>query len=231
MGKKAVSAYTRAQAVALHQSGMNVFKISKQLDVSCKCVMNAIERYNKYDEFKDLKRTGRPKKLSRRNERQLRRLVKGENRLSAAKITAHLNSSLLKPVTKRTVRNYLTKLAFEYKVKLKKQWLSKKYREQRIAWCRQYYHWTTNDWPNVIFSDESTFYVLRRKNQCKIWRTDEERLHPDCIQQMNTGDGGKLGISGYGTTLSRIFDENMNGMTYCEVLRHELVQSMSMVPN
>ena len=23
----------------------------------------------------------------------------------------------------------------------------------------------------------------------------------------------------------------MNGMTYCEVLRHELVQSMSMVPN
>ena len=36
-----------------------------------------------------------------------------------------LNSSLLKPVTKRTVRNYLTKLGFEYKMKLK-QWLSKK---------------------------------------------------------------------------------------------------------
>ena len=48
---------------------------------------------------------------------------------------------------------------------------------------------------------------------------------------MNTGDGGKLGISGYGTTLSRIFDENMNGMTYCEVLRRGLVQSMSMMPN
>ena len=48
---------------------------------------------------------------------------------------------------------------------------------------------------------------------------------------MNTGDGGKLGISGYGTTLSRIFDENMNRMTYCEVLRHELVQSMSMMSN
>ena len=38
---------------------------------------------------------------------------------------------------------------------------------------------------------------------------------------MNTGDGGKLGIcggiSGYGTTLSGIFDENMNGMPYCGV--------------
>ena len=77
----------------------------------------------------------------------------------------------------------------------------------------------------------SQHFVLRRKNQCKIWRTDEERLHPDCIQQMNIGDGGKLNISGYGTTLSPIFFENMNGMTYCEVLRHELVQSMFMVPN
>ena len=112
MGKKAVSAYTRAQAVALHQSGMNMCKISKQLNVSSKCVMNAIERYNKYGEFKDLKQSGRPKKLSHRDERHLRRLVKGKNRLSAAKIMADLNSSLLKPVTKRTVRNYLTKLYF-----------------------------------------------------------------------------------------------------------------------
>ena len=90
-------------------------------------------------------------------------MMKGENWLSAVKITANLNSSLLKLVTKRTVRNYLTKLGFEYKVKLKKQWLSKKHREQRVAWCRQYCHWTINDWRNVIFSDESTFYVLRRK--------------------------------------------------------------------
>ena len=52
--------------------------------------------------------------------------MKGKNRLSAAKITGDLNSSLLKPVTKRTVGNYLTKLGFQYKVKLKKQWLNKK---------------------------------------------------------------------------------------------------------
>ena len=118
MDKKGVPAYTRAQSVALHQSGMNVSKISKQLNVSRKCVMNAIERYNKYGEFKDLKRSRRLKKLSYRDERHLRRLMKDENQLSAAEITADLNSSLLKPVTKRTVRNYLTKLGFEYKVKL-----------------------------------------------------------------------------------------------------------------
>ena len=85
-----MAAHTRAQTIALHQFGMNVSKISKQLNVSRKYVMNAIERYNKYGEFKDLKRSGRPKKLSYRDERHLRRLVKGKNRLSTAKLKADL---------------------------------------------------------------------------------------------------------------------------------------------
>lgn len=178
-----------------------------------------------------MKRSGRPKKLSDRDERHLKRLVKGENRLSVAKIALDLNSSLQKPITTRTVRTYLAKLGFEYKVKLKRQWLSKKHRERRVAWCRQHYHWTIDDWRKIIFSDESTFYVLKRKCQCKVWRTDEERLHPHCIQEMNTGDGGKLAISGaisaHGTILSRIVDENMNGATYCDVLKHELTTSMT----
>jgi len=127
MGKKAVTPITRAQAVALHQSGMNVSKIATQLNVSRKCVMNAIKRYVKHRKSNDLNRSGRPKTLSDRDERHLKKLVKGENRLSAAKITSDLKSSLPKPVTQRTIRNYLTKLGFEYKVKLKKQWLTKKH--------------------------------------------------------------------------------------------------------
>ena len=80
----------------------------------------------------------------------------------------------------------------------------------------------------MIFSDESTFYVLKRKNQVKIWRTDDQRLLPECLEQMNTGNGGKIGIwggiSGQGTTMARIFDGTMNGILYCNVLQNELKQ-------
>ena len=65
----------------------------------------------------------------------------------------------------------------------------------------------------------------------KIWRTDDERLLPDCIQQMNTRDGGKAGISGDGTTASRIFNRTMNGTLYGDVLQQELTQSMGKLPN
>ncbi|CAF2087402.1 unnamed protein product [Rotaria magnacalcarata] len=149
------------------------------------------------------------------NLRELKRLVHADNRLSAVKITTDLNMSLSQSVSKRTVHRYLKKLAYEYTVKIKKQWLSAKHRKARVQWCEQHQHWTSQDWQKVIFSDQSTFYVLKRKNQVKIWRTDDEQLLPDCIQQMNTGDGGKVGIwggiSGAGTTMARIFEGTMNG--------------------
>ena len=63
--------------------------------------------------------------------------------------------------------------------------------------------------------------MLERKNQMKIRPTDKEWLHSDCIEQVNTGRGGKLGIcgsiSGQGPTKARIFDENMDGQMYCDI--------------
>ena len=52
--------------------------------------------------------------------RHLKRLVKGDRRLSVAKIASDLNSSLPKPVMTRTLRSYVRDLGFEYRVKIEK---------------------------------------------------------------------------------------------------------------
>ena len=84
------------------------------------------------------------------------------------------------------------------------------------------------------FSDESTFYVLKRKNQCKIWRLEKEKLLPECLQQTNTADGGKVGIwggiSGFGITAAKIYTDNMNGQLYCDILQMELKHSLKKIP-
>ena len=228
MGRKRSDPYIRAQAVALYNAGYNQVDISKQLTVSRCCVQNAIKKYKKFGRYDDSKRSGRPKKIDERSIRHLKRLVNGDSRLCAKKITSDLNNTLPKPVSTMTVRRYLKDLGYEYVVKIKKQWLSAKHRQQRVAWCEQHLSWTADDWRNVIFSDESSFYVLKRKNICKIWRLDKEKLHPDCIEQANTGDGGKLGIwggiSAHGTTGARIYADNMNGNKYIDVLQQELKQ-------
>ena len=69
----------------------------------------------------------------------------------------------------------------------------------------------------------------------KIWLTDEERLHQDCIQQVSTGKEGKLSIWGsildHEPAQARIFDENMDGQTYCDALNHELKRSIAKLPD
>ena len=78
------------------------------------------------------------------------------------------------------------------------------------------------------------FYVLKRKNQCKIRRFEKEKLLPEYLQQTNTEDGGNVGIWGgtlaFGTTPAKIHTKNMNGNVYCNVLHHQIKPSMAKLP-
>ena len=129
MGKKPVHPNIQAHAAALHDADLNQVQISKQLKVSRCCVQSAIKKYKKLRRFDDLQHTGCSKKLSGREIRHLKRLVKGDSCTSASKIASDLNTSLPKPVTTRAVRRYLKELGFEYVVKIKKQWLSARHRQ------------------------------------------------------------------------------------------------------
>ena len=89
-------------------------------------------------------------------------------------------------------------------------------------------NWTKADWRKA---DESTFYLLKQKNQYKIWRLEKEKHILERLQQTNTGDDGKMGIwsgiSGFRTTNAKVHMRNMNGQLYCDVLETELKRSMA----
>ena len=194
MGKKSIHPYFRVQVVVLHDVALNWIQISKQLKFSWCCVQNAIKKYKQLGWFDALKHTGRPKKLLRSWDSTFKKIGQRNSRLSASKIAMNLNTSLSELVTTRIIRRYLKDLDFEYLVKIQKQWLGTHRRQQRIAWRKQYLNWAKDDWWKVIFSDESIFYVLKRKKkQCKIWCLEKENLIPECLQQTNDSDGENLG--------------------------------------
>ena len=85
MGKQPIEPHVRPQAVALYQSGLNLSKISKQLQVSRCCVHNAVTKFKEYVRFDDMKRSNRPKSVSAHNACELERLIQGDNRLEAQK--------------------------------------------------------------------------------------------------------------------------------------------------
>ena len=81
-----------------------------------------------------------------------------------------LNARLSKLVSLRTVCPDFTDFRFDYVVKVKKRRLSQRHLQQRVDWCTQYMHWTSSVWRDVVVSEESTFYILKQKNQCKMCR-------------------------------------------------------------
>ena len=119
MRKKSIRPHTRAQIVSLHDASLSQLQISNQLEVSWCCVQNAISKYKQLDQFDDLKHTERPKKLSDREIRHSKRLIKGDFRSSTSKIATDLNAILPELVITRTMRRYLKDPAFEYVVKTK----------------------------------------------------------------------------------------------------------------
>jgi transposase len=234
MGKKSISENKRAQAVALFDAGLKITSIARQLHISWTAVKNAIKRYREHDTFKDLSRTGRPSKITPRATRHLKRLTRGANRTNANIITQNLNDSLSTCISATTVKRHLHKMGYKYTTKIKKQYLKKIHKVKRIAWCKKFSSYTIEDWRRIIFSDESTYYVLKRKNKMMVWWTKAEELDPDCLQQISTGNGGKVGvwgaICGYGTTSALLYSDNMNSTKYCEVLNNQLIPSIKRLP-
>ena len=96
------------------------------------------------------------------------------------------------------------------------------------ATCRldaiQYSNWTCNDWRRIIFSDKSTFYVLKTKNRA----FGQRKI---VLELTNTGDGGNVGISGFDTTSTTIYIENMDSTMYCKIVKNEVKQSMAIIPD
>ncbi|CAF4338913.1 unnamed protein product [Rotaria sp. Silwood2] len=234
MGRKSVSENKRAQAVALYDAGFTISGTARELKISWTCVKNAIKRYREHGTFKDLSRTGRPSKITPRAARHIKRLTSGENRTNAKIITRKLNDSLTTSVSPTTVQRCLHKMGYTYTAKIKGPYFKKIHKVKRMAWCKKFRSYTIEDWRRIIFSDESTYYVLKRKNKTMVWRSKTEKLTPDCIQQITTGCGGKVGIWGaicrYGTTSALLYSDNMNSIKYCEVLKNQLIPSIKRLP-
>jgi hypothetical protein len=117
-------------------------------------------------------RSGRPRITSVQNDRAIHRLCVTHPTSSAGKIASQLHPHVPASIStvKRRLRDDFNLRAFR---PAKKPSLSTKNIADRVHFCRQYRHWTANDWKKVLFSYETlvtqfAFYlphVRRPQNQ------------------------------------------------------------------
>ncbi len=107
---KEISENLKKNIVALHKYGVGYKKIAKTLKLSCSTVAKTIQQFNRTGFTQNRPRHGRPKKLSARAQRHIRRLCLGNRRTSAASIAAEVEGVGGQPVSAQTICRTLNQI-------------------------------------------------------------------------------------------------------------------------
>jgi transposase len=87
------------------------------------------------------------------------------------------------PVSASLVKLILKSAGFRKTKPTRKPGLTKKMKDDRLAWCLAHRDWTLEDWKSVIWSDETSVILLHRRGGYRVWRRADERFVRTCIRE------------------------------------------------
>jgi transposase len=161
----------------MHVTGAPVKSIVERLGVPKRTVHNWIKSGRTHA----LSRLGRPRIITERDKRRIKRLIKSNRetrRLSANAIIEKLDLQVTEPTLIKT----LNEMKLFHRIARRRPYLTVKDRKRQLEHAKKFKDWTVDDFKRVIYTDETSFHVgMRRGSVDWIWRSADEEFHPDCI--------------------------------------------------
>jgi transposase len=183
----------RAQVVVLKEQGIANKEIVAATGLSVRAIQYINKNVKQTHSFKDRPRSGRPPKLTDRNKRTIARMVKKKETSTATAISKALKSSHQITVSPDTVKRSLKSFGYACRIKKKKPRLTEKHKKARLAFAKKYESWTSDDWKNVIWSDESKFNLLTSDGKEYYWTNRPAELTEEGISPtLKFGGGGVM---------------------------------------
>ena len=157
MGKKrSLSEAQRAQIVNLRQEGYTERATSERLAVSKTAVYQAVVKFKNCGSYPDCKRSGRPRKTTRRDNILIKICVVKSPTCSAKKIRAELRETGSR-ISRRTISRCLTdEFSLKSRKPPRKPRLTLAMKLKRLQFAKKYKDWTSQQLSRVLFSDETT---------------------------------------------------------------------------
>ena len=155
-------------------------------------VRYTIKRWEERRTLKDGNKSGRPRKLTKREEKAVVRDVRSNRRLSSAELSGRIETSFNKKLSPSTVRYYLRRNELYGRAARLKPFISDRNRRVRVQWARDHAHWTVEDWKNVIWSDEKKFCRLGSDGKIYVRRGKGEEFLPETMRGSVKGGGGSI---------------------------------------
>ncbi len=172
-------------------------------------------------------RPGRPRRTTRRDDRQLHRLVRNGRTKSANQLRAGWQQLTNVPVSRRLVNQRLVQAGYRARRPLRKPRLTRQHCQHRLQWAREHRQWQPGHWNHVIFSDKSRFLVYRQDGRVRVRRQVHEAYNKDCIvPRVQAGGGGVTVWAAFhagGKTDLVVLNGNLNQFKYRAILEETLL--------
>lgn len=174
--------------------------------------------------------TGRPRKLSARDEAFCVRGITTGGKENAVQVQRALENELHISASPSTIRRALRNAGLGAFVRPKKPFLSKKNIKARLAWAKAHINWTMSDWARVIWSDETKIDRFGSDGKYYSWKRDHERLLPRHVRQTVKHGGGNIKLwscitwegPGYIVKIDDVLDKDL----YLSILQDDLKQTV-----
>jgi transposase len=183
----------RAQVAALKNQGVSNQEIAVATGLSVSGIQKINRTVKQTNSFKDRPRSGRPRKLSDRNNRTIVRMLKKKETQTATTISKALKSSHNIEVSRFTVARALKSHGYACRIKKKKPKLTERHKKARLAFAKKYESWTSDDWKKVVWSDESKFNLLNSDGKEYYWTDRPDEITEEGITPtLKFGGGGVM---------------------------------------
>ena len=196
----------RIKAKSLLKAKQSPKKISKQVSISERTVEKLKGRRTQRK-----KGPGRRAKLNRSSKLSIRNMIKANPYLTPRRLIQRLNLDC----SVGTVRTYLKECGFTYRNPCFKEPLSPDQRKERVDWRTEWRDF--EDFDQVIFTDETGYWLDDTRG--KGWfptGQSFDAMEVESSEKLNIW----AAISIHGKVALHIFDNNLDALTYREILRN-----------
>ena len=193
---KELSTEKRSNVVILHKIGKTYNEIAKILKISKGTVSKTLKRNRETGSNVNKKRSGRPRKTSKRDDDKILTISSANRFETAPNIRAKINERLPSPISVSTVQRRLREKGMFGRIAVKKPLLRPPNIKKRLEFAIRHKDWTLDDWKRVLWSDESKFEIFGSHRRQHVRRKVKERYNSKCIAPTVKHGGGSVIVWG-----------------------------------
>lgn len=209
-----LSIYERNKIITLHDTGMTNIAIAKKMNINRNSVSLWVNRFYDKDELIEKNHTGRRKKTTYEQDKEITNIVKNN---TITKTDNIINKMENKPeISRSTICRILKNNDIVYGKFKRKPLLTEEHKYTRYTWAldHRFYNWIY-----TIFSDESSFW--KDRSTCKCWyEVGNQKIKLSKSHSIKYHVWGCIIL---GEFKFYIFSGNLNSSRYIEILFENLI--------